>query len=428
MPKNKSQVSDVTEDILKEVTQFYLDSRDFNGIPTRQLEGKLKVDWSKLCDPLQELISKDLVGIIFPSTDVNPHVIRVGFETTQIEKLNKVDPHHACVYPRPKHLATVVDKKDYSGEPFKLEMALGMPQLAYHSFELSVLEFYRNDPRYAYQSDDINGNIYYDSEELQESDKVLLQTFGFSYDENYNRAVAVFNRYLSDLSSEHQLIWKAKQLNGDYKLHPDYYRNTVIGDWGERVPICSAFLKELFIINQMANAMGRPPLFHQDFGEYGEDKPQRFGFLIRTTLEEFNNFVLLLDKMLSDNINKKFFQNEVPYVREIKRKDGKIEVQNKGTLQIIDEWTHKYFNPYDWEPWDNSINTLKEIRRMRQKPAHAIDENIFDQRYFKEQRELIIKAYSAVRTIRLLFANHPMVKSAKIDIPDWLQKGLIWTK
>ena len=60
-------------------------------------------------------------------------------------------------------------------------------------------------------------------------------------------------------------------------------------------------------------------------------------------------------------------------------------------------------------------------------PAHLVNEDQFDQKYFKEQREIIIDAYSAVRTIRLMFANHPRVKIEEIEIPDWLQEGKIWT-
>ncbi|MCK4822055.1 AAA family ATPase, partial [bacterium] len=334
-----------------------------------------------------------------------------------------------CIYPRPKHLKTAVNRMQYDGEPYRLYLALGEPQLAYRSFDLSVLEFYRNDPRYSYENDDVRGKICHNSDGLQGSDRIFLQTFGFSYDDNLNRAVAVFLGYLSNLSPEHQLIWQAKELQGDFKLHPDYYRNAIIGDWGERVPICGAFLKELYIINRMAEAMARPPLFHQDFGEYGENKPQRFGFLIRTTLEEFNNFVLLLDKMLSDNINKEFFQNEVSYEREIQRKDGRIEIQNKWTLQILDEWIRKYFSTDDdWDKWDRSLKALRKLRKMRQKPAHAIDENIFDQRYFKEQRELIIGVYSAINILRLLLENHPKVEAANIEVPDWLRDGKIWTQ
>lgn len=70
---------------------------------------------------------------------------------------------------------------------------------------------------------------------------------------------------------------------------------------------------------------------------------------------------------------------------------------------------------------------MREVRKLRQKPAHAINENIFDQSYFKEQRELIIKTYDSLRTVRLLLANHPLVKSAEIEVPEWLSKGEIWT-
>ncbi len=87
----------------------------------------------------------------------------------------------------------------------------------------------------------------------------------------------------------------------------------------------------------MAKAMGRPPLFKNDYGEYGENRPKDFTFLIRPTLREFNNFVQLFDKMLSENINKDFFQDEVPYENGIPREDGKIRVQTKGTLQILDD-------------------------------------------------------------------------------------------
>lgn len=177
----------------------------------------------------------------------------------------------------------------------------------------------------------------------------------------------------------------------------------------------------------MAKAMGRPPLFKDDYGEYGENRPKRFGFLIRPTLEEFNNFILLFDKMLSDNINQDFFQKEVSYEIEIERKDGKIQVQQKGRLQILDYRIRRFFRTHDWQPWEESIATFRKIRKMRQKPAHLVNEDQFDQKYFKEQREIIINAYSAVRTLRLMFANHPRVKSAEIKIPDWLQESKIWT-
>ncbi len=419
------------ESILKEVTHFFLSSRDFNGIRVEILFDKFRTEWQQFYEALCQLVEDDFAGIIYADVHINPHIIRTGFEDkkNQINKLVKSNLKQACIYPRPKYLGTVVNRKQYEGKPYRLYLALGEPQLAFRSFDFSVLEFYRNDPRYNYENDDVSGKICYKSKELKDSDRIYLQTFGFSYDKNLNRAVAVFLCYLATLSSEHQLVWQAKELHGDFKLHPDYYRGAIIGDWPERIPICRAFLKELYIINQMAKAMGRPPLFRNDFGEYGENRPNKFAFLIRTTLEEFNNFVLLLDKMISDNINKDFFQNEVSYTREVRRGDGRIEIQNKSTLKILDEWIREKFNiEDDFALWGKSMKAFKKVRKIRQIPAHAVDENIFDQRYFKDQRELIIEAYSAIRILRLLLANDPAVESANTNIPSWLQEGRIWTQ
>jgi hypothetical protein len=72
------------------------------------------------------------------------------------------------------------------------------------------------------------------------------------------------------------------------------------------------------------------------------------------------------------------------------------------------------------------IETFKEVRKLRQRPAHAADDNRFDQACYEEQRQLTIRAYQAVRTLRLILANHPA--SGSYDkVPDWLYKGEIYT-
>jgi hypothetical protein len=178
----------------------------------------------------------------------------------------------------------------------------------------------------------------------------------------------------------------------------------------------------------MSKAMGRPTIFRFDYGEYGEKKPRKFGFLVRPTLDEYNSFILLLDQVLSENINKDFFQKEVPYEIEITRDDGKIVVQNKGTLQILDDWIRKYHKMDNGDDWDKALATFKEVRKLRQKPAHSINDNVFDQQYFKNQRELIIRVYRGIRILRTMFEGHPSVITAKIDIPTYLRKGKIWTR
>ena len=422
--------------ILDDITTYYLESADFNGIPLGFLRKKHGGKWLDLQEILSNLINRDLVGVIFNDVELNPHIIRTGFEAKEIQiaKLaNASDFSHTCLYPRPVHLEMMVNREKYADKPYNLVLAMGEPQLSFCSFDLTVLEYYRNDPRYYYKNDDIRGAIsikdeFYESEQMDMRDQVLLKTFGFSYDDDFNRAVAAFVRDLADLTPEHQQLWKAKELEGNYRLHPDYYRNTILGYWGEGASIFDAFLAEIYLVNQMSRAMGRPTLFRSDYGESRGDKPRKFGFLVRPTLEEFNLFVLMLDQMISDNINKDFFRNEVPYETEMPRRDGKILVQNKGTLQILDDWMKAFYQTDDWTPWDDVINVFREVRKLRQRPAHSVNENEFNQKYFKEQRELIIKAYEAMNVLRMVLQTHPLVAEANIKIPKWLDEGKIWTK
>jgi hypothetical protein len=73
---------------------------------------------------------------------------------------------------------------------------------------------------------------------------------------------------------------------------------------GRKVVTVSGLLGEMEQINELARLMGKPPLFRE---MYQDDKrPRGFGYLIRPTAREFTSFVGLLDKMLSDNINRRF--------------------------------------------------------------------------------------------------------------------------
>lgn len=71
------------------------------------------------------------------------------------------------------------------------------------------------------------------------------------------------------------------------------------------------------------------------------------------------------------------------------------------------------------------VARFRSIRKLRQSPAHTAEDSVFDQSIFKEQRQLIADAYGALRTIRLILANHPAVRD--YEIPEQLFKGEIWT-
>lgn len=420
------------DELLSLATDFYLNSGDFNGYPAHHIHTEHGLSFKEIREIFIEIVASGKGTIVFGDIHPNPHIRAFVDEPVekQLKKLKTANIEHSCLYPSVSHLSKIVNRADYQDRPFTLELALGAGQLEFRSFDLSVLEIYRNDPRYHYSNDDIRGQIcvtdeFFESDQMHEKDQVILETFGFSYDAQMNRAVAAFLIYLNRLSPEHQQIWNSKRISGEFKLHPDYYRNSILGDWGSGISIFNAFIEELKIINIMCKAMGRPCLFRDDFDR---NRPRNFSFLVRPTQEEFNDFVLTLDKMMSDNINKKFFMNDISDETEEERSDGKIVVRSKGTISMLNEWLNLRFRPKDPAPINDMIAAFKKVRRLRQKPAHAVQADIFDQKFFHQQRDLIISAYSAVRTLRLIFANHPGVKSADIEIPDLLHEGKIWTQ
>ena len=415
--------------LLECVIEHYLESRDFNGIPFGQIVKQLDATGDHVVPLLSELVSDNAVEIIYGDYHPNPHIKAFSGSAIdeQIKKLSDLQLlNQACIYPTPKTLAAVPDiHRNYTGRPYSLELALGAGQLDFRSFDLEVLETYRNDPRFYYRNDDIRGQIRAKNEhsdDMRESDIVYLQTFGFSYNEDFDRAVAAFLRYLRDLSPEHQQMWKAKEVTGDYVLHPDYYRN-MMGHFGEKLSIFEAFTSELEIINIMCSKMNKPALFKKTFRE---NRPPEFGFLLRPTLKEFNAFVHLLDKMMSENIEKDFFRDDIELESSEERRNGKVVITQKGTIQLLEEWLKRFFLPHDPADLEKVFSPLKEVRILRQQPAHSAQENKFDQSFFKQQRALIIKAYNGIRNIRLILANHHMVKRDPPQINRFLLEGEIW--
>jgi len=411
--------------LLRQITDFYLKSRDFNGLPARNV----RLAPSDLKAVVTVLIQTGLVTVVFGDRHPNPHVKAFDPEPVedQLQKLAKIGLQDACLYPSEEHLRDVIDPAAYAGKSFTLKLALGEPQLRPYFFDLTVLEFYRNDPRYHFRVDDISGYMsvssqHSESGEMEQRDQVFLQTFGFGYDSEFNRVVVVYLWYLSELSPEHQQIWNAKRVSGKFMVHPDYHRETM-GHWSEGISVFTAFCEELYHINEMCRLMGRAPLFKEDFRE--DRRPRFFTFLLRPTLGEFNAFVHLLDKMISENINHDFIQGEVLLEEEVQSPEGKTTVVMKGSIRLLEEWLAQQVRFPDPAPKDKMITVFKKVRRLRQKPAHAVEQDVFDQKYFKEQRELMTEAYHGIRTLRLILKNHPTTRD--YAIPDALQSGRIWT-
>lgn len=412
------------DDISNKVRIHYLRSSEFNGISFQSLREHFKIEENELKKILIELLKHNQITFTFSSIFINPYI--KAFKDLSIDKqlelLESESIHDTCIYPSTTSLEKFINVDDLRDTPYTKRLSMGEPQFEPVYFELSVLENFFNDPRFSVQNDDYSGSIYVKSEydeEISEKDKINLETFGLAYNESLERVTIVYLRYLNKLSAEQQQFWKRYEYKGTCNQNRDYLRNT-LGYWSENVSIFLAFIEELHHINEMTQIIGKPKLFRHDFKE---NRPKEFSIFLRPTLKNYNSFILSLDKLLSENLNKEFFKGEITLDLDIEREDGKIEVRNKGTIALLEEWITKNFTTSDSDPLLKMFTTFKKVRKERQKPAHAIQEDVFDKKYFKMQDEIIINAYSAVRTLRLMLANHPKLKEYKV--PTWLFEGKV---
>jgi hypothetical protein len=426
------------KEILEKITKHYIGSHDFNGIIITDLDS----DHERLQNALRELLTAGNIVLNFGDRHPNPYIL--AFEPEPIaEQLAKLDaltfepPKYemygplkmqinsinCCAYPSKKQLRKAVNPAMYKGKPYTLMLALGEPQLSYRAFNLRILEFYRNDPRYSYQTDDIHGHISARHKSgLKAADDTFLETFGFAFSKDIKkRYVAVFVRYLANLTPTHQQRWKLEEIKGKTILHPDYARATA-GEWPEKDSIFNAFCEELSLINKMTKNITGVPLFLRDYDR--ASKPTELGFLIRPTKKGYEEFVHLMDKMLSDNLNKRFFEGKLELVTH-EKKGGVVIERQKGTLVLLDEWLTLNVKFPDPEPKDEMIKVFKNIRKARGPLAHVVGTDEWNDQYFGMQRDLIMQAYGALRTLRLIFANHHLARS--VEVPEWLQHGDIRT-
>ena len=404
------------------VAQFYLGSHDFNGLPVQAVASV-----GAATPDVVELIKHREVDLVRGDIHPNPHIKAFDAEAPddQIAKINH-DGLAGCLYPTPEDLSRrTIDIKDMG--PYTVALILGAPQLSFRAFDLRALEWYRNDPRFELRSDDIHGTVVQragtEVAGRHVRDGLDFFEFGFAYNAKLDRAIAAFIRYLHDLPTAQQIELSKFELEGQYELHPDFYRTQIIGDWPEKLSIYDAFLEEKKSINAMCKLLGKPPLFRTEFANGA--RPHGFGILLRPTPKEYRDFALLLDQLLSDDIDKKFFEPDILTERQLTDEEGNKVTQSIGTITLLERWLQKYFRPLEDGPLKEMFSDFRAVRKERMKPAHKVEENIFDQEYVRLQRELIEKGYGAVHTLRMLLENHPRARG--YEVPDYIRAAKVWS-
>ena len=117
-------------DFLDQITEYYLESSDFNGLPLHllgRLDPAVEVE---LRDGLERLIREDKV-VIRIATNGNPHIRAFGQDdvTSMTEALSSADLGEVVVYPSRAHLVTTLADDRLADRPYTRELALGAGQL-----------------------------------------------------------------------------------------------------------------------------------------------------------------------------------------------------------------------------------------------------------------------------------------------------------
>jgi hypothetical protein len=418
--------------VLNRIVEFYLSSHDFNGIRANVLLEGLEPD---PLETLKKLVSRGLVEVYSSAYD-NPYIKRLPALSIpqQLGFLESADGEaHVCLFPSVKAMRRRLPSSKYRTKPFSRFLALGHAQLEPVFFQFGVLGRYQSDPRYIFRFDGLDGHISvktadYKGRGMPEADKVGLETFGLGTSEKGHRVIVTFPRYLSTISSRHQQHWDSYRVRGKSTMEMNYGLRALWGEWTEGVSVYDALLAELFHINKMCQLIAVPNLFRRDYSRETRsedsdsplDEPKGFGLLMVPTKKHFLEFAQVLDKIIAENLNSDFFAAQHLELEEkATRRNGDVLVTQKGTLRLLEEWLTKYIRIEGESGPAIIVAPLKEVRKLRQSPAHKFVDDEFSIQYQDKKQKLIADVYRSVSNIRRFFQTHP--KASNYNFPDHLK-------
>jgi len=432
------------EDDLSELKQieelvfsFFCESTDFNGIGLRSISERLELDYKDSIDKVKELVKEGVVGV---QSSTNPHIIgfthhaiepqldilenakgigvsKQAFGNFEIHTENTEYP--ICIYPTKEYLEKNRDLSEFGYAKYKTALALAEPQLSFRFFETDVLERYSNDPRFDFEFHDFSGSISCKYDEsgnpiLREEDQIFLKSFGLGFDSQSDRVIAVLLCDLGRLSSEHQVYWSTKEIPASKcKVLSDYYDNVIRGGWITARSVFSALIEEINAIYRLTSSIFGVPLFRKELE--GDNRPRNFTFFFAPTTKNYYEFINLLDKYLSENINKSFFDGKIELEERKPIDENTFERTHKGTLRLLEEWICKAFNYADESITTEIMKPLKRVRKERQYPAHKVIDNNYDFSLIELQKEIMEDCYLSIGSIRRNLQTHPNAGHVELD-------------
>lgn len=403
--------------VLNEVITYYLESSDFNGLPIYLMK---HYDY----DVLEELIDEGLVMALSGRDVANPHIKAFNFEIpTERQKSSISSPEsNAVLYPTSKALEEINPDQT---KPYTALLEKGSAQLKLIFFNIEILERYANNPRFRIVDFGYRGSIwpkdeYYDNSSLEHE---YIKDYGMAYIDRpeLERAIGVFLRDLSNLSPRQQMMWKGFEISDKVKckIHANFHANLILGEWVSDYWIFHALLEEMIVINKQCKKMAIPELFNKTFDTDPYNTPDGYRNIFLPTLKNYYDFVLVLEKIVVQNISIKAFLKDTSIIRAIDRKDE--TGRDKGSLKMFEEWLEKNIRTQE-NLRELIVAPLRYLRSIRQKPAHELNKNDYDIELYQKQQDLINGTYEAIRAVRILFSNHPDAKD--VEVSETLRTGV----
>lgn len=430
--------NDVTE--LKKVRDlvftFFCKSPDFNGIALRDISSQLGLDYKISIEYVKQFVRD---GVISIQSNTNPHIIGSTHHSIQsqldiledakdievskqtfgsLEIVTENTEYPVCVYPSKEYLEKNRDLSEFGYARYKILLALAEPQLSFRFFETDVLERYSSDPRFDFEFQDFSGSISCKYDEfgnaiLRKEDLIFLKSFGIGFDSESNRVVAVLLRDLGGLSVEHQVYWSNKEVPATAcKVLEDYYDNIIRGGWINSRSVFYALIDEINAIYKLSSSIFGISLFRKELD--GDNRPKNFTFFFTPTTKNYYDFINLLDKYLSENINKSFFEGVLDLEERKAIDENTFERTQKNTLRLLEEWISKVFKYADKNIPTQIIAPLKNVRKERQSPAHKVIANTYDFALIARQREIVQACYKSLRSIRVNLQTHPSARNVML--------------
>ena len=407
-------------ELLNIITNHYLDSLDFNGMPSYELS-----DCEKL--HLEGLINEDKIFIISEDDALNIHINALNTFGSKEEQISDIYGDKIfAVYPTPQHLSTILIDEDL---PFTKMLKKGAEQLRIIYFSVDVLEIYFDNPQYVIHDFGYRGSIHmkdYDEDDPDIIHSEVIRAFGIAYPRNnensVDRAIGVLLCDLAKLNYESQCKWRGFMLKdqNEYLMNYGFVNNLIYGNWHTDFWIFDCVLIAIKHINILCESMGIPPMFNHDYSDNTKELIYYRNILIPTSANYYN-FISSLEKIIVHNLNYKTFTNTATNVKPIERKneDGNL----KGSITMLKEWLLiNYKSKSDkFEEYLNNdvISVFREIRDIRQVPAHEMFDNNHDKSLYTAQNLLMNRVYNALYCLILMLSRHP--KNKNIVLPEELQ-------